>query len=381
VSTSEPTGQSGGASEHSAAADAQAEQSPAAAAHDEHAEQSPAAAAHDETVQASAPPPEDLRSAAGLGERPARRSKRTSAGRRRNVLITTAVLLLAVAVASLVYLGQQNRGRYYLVCGAEAITAAQGRGFPPWGQSALTGDAWRPVPAAASMPCTSQTLDSRAALARQLGEILVARVEAWVIGRRDGTERELLVSTQAQLAQVRLLLGEAGEPGDAAGTDAAGRALERLQGDLDYWSARDRVDAAMATLDEAAAQLDQAVAREPRHNGENATAWQRWLARIRQDLASGPHGAQRGAAQRGAPEDPNAPGFGPDAGATPGAPGADVGSSGPAEDALAPAGDAGVAIPDAAADPALPPAPGTAAPPAAPRKAPATAVPRGGQLI
>jgi hypothetical protein len=371
MSAGEPTGQSAdttgpaGATGPDAAAAAHPELPPAA-----YPEQLPAA--HPETVQVSAPPPEDLRAAAGLGERPARGS-RANARRRRTVLLAAAVLLLAAAAASLAYLGQQNRRRYYLVCGAEAITAAQGRGFPPWGQSALAGDAWRPIPVTPSTPCTSQTLDSRAALARQLGEMLVAGVEAWVIGRRDGTGREQLALAQAQLAQARLLFGEAGERGDPAGADGAGRALERLQGDVDYWSARNRVDAAMAALDEAAAQLDQAVAREPRHNGENAAAWQRWLARIRQDLASGPHAGQSGAALPGAAsgltaDDPNAPGSG-------------AGAPGPAHDDLAPGTDAGVPMPDAAADPAQPAAPGTAVPPPAPRKAPAASVPRGGQLI
>lgn len=377
MSTSEPTGTTEPASTTEPAAHADASEQ--------------AAAAHAEAERAPAPRPEDLRAAAGLGEQPPRRGRRAGPRRGRTILITAAVLLLAATVAGLVYLGQQNRRSYHLVCGAEAITAARGRGFPPWGQSALTGEAWRPIPVAPATPCTSQTLDSRPALAQQLGAMLVARAEAWVIGRRDGTGREQIAAVQAQLDQARLLLGEAAEPGAPAVAEGAGRALERLQGDVDYWHARDRVEAAAAALDEAAAQLDQAVAREPRHNSENAAAWQGLLARIRQDLASGPYAAQPGAAGAGSPGVGSAPGTdSPHASA--GAPG--TGAPGTAQDSLAPAGDAGAGSPGADAAPGLPVLPGTTVPPGtpvlpgtavplpAPRKmAPDAGVPRGGQLI
>lgn len=349
---------------------------------------------------------------------PSQRRPRAGRARTRAIVLAGAALVSIAGVVWLVHLGQQNRRSFHLVCDGEAITAAQGRGFPPWGHSALTGDAWRPIPAVASLPCTSRTLPTRAALAQRFAALLVARVDAWVIGRADGTGREQLADAQAQLDQARLLLAETGaatrssasgissgpasgisddptsgissgptsgisddpasgistpgiseslaagvaaEPGDTL-VEADASVIERLQADLDYWRARDEVDAALATLERAAAQLDQAVAREPRHNRAHASAWQRLLARVREDLASGP-GAAAGAVR---PSEP-LPGAGaPDPGNAQSAPGS-------GQDGLAPA-----PAPGANADPALP-VPGTpASPPQQPAPAPR---PRGGQLI
>lgn len=346
----------------------------------------PPATAHVESEPAPAPQAEDLRTAAGLGEPSGRRGGRAGARRPRGMLIIVAVLLLGAAVAGLVHLGQQNRRSFHLMCGKEAITAAQGRAFPPWGESALTGKAWQPIAVVPGTPCTSQVLPGRPALAQRFGQVLVARVEAWVLGRPDGTGREQLAGVQAELDQARLLIGEIADP---AAAGAAGRALERVQGDLDYWRARDGVDAALAALDQAAAQLDQAVAREPRHNRDSAAAWQRLLARIRHELASGPNAAQPGAlpgALIGGPNDAaavsdTASASAPDSDG-PHAP--DTGAPVPTQDPASPARDPAAATPDTDAGPAGPALPGTprpAAPMAPQRAAPDAGVPRGGQLI
>jgi hypothetical protein len=286
------------------------------------------------------------------------------ARRGRKALLVAALVVIAAAVIVLVVLGQKNRRGYHLVCGGDAITAEQGRSFPPWGQSALRGDAWRSIPVAPSTPCTSQTFASRQALAQRFEEMLVARAEAWVIGRADGVERERLAEVQARIDQARLLLVELSDPAVAEGATVT---LERLQGDIDYWRARDEVDAAMAALEKAAAQLDQAVTREPRHNAEDAAAWRRLLGRIRQELASGPH-ARPGAV----------PGAMPGSAAQPGAtPGPDRATASP------PAGDAAMpGAPDADAGAATPASPGAPVAPDAPRQpAPDAGVPRGGQFI
>jgi hypothetical protein len=317
-----------------------------------------------------AAPADDLRAAVGLPGQPARRGARPRGPGRRIALFIGVTALLGAVAASLVFLGRQNRQRYFVVCGEDDIAAAQGRSFPPWGRSALEGKAWQAIPRPLDAPCEDRVFDSREGLARSFGETLVARAEAWVTAREDGAGRERLAEVQAQLDQAQRVLRELRGPG--AGQSELSGKLERLRGDLDYWQARDRIDTAMAELARAAQHLDSAVAHDPHHNRENALMWQRVVARLQAELGR----AAPGSAPAPVP-DPAAPGTAAGtalpAPETPLQPGTDSPSV-PAVDSLDPAAD-----PNSDAGPAsAPPVPGAAVPASPPSDA---GVARGGLLI
>jgi hypothetical protein len=268
------------------------------------------------------------------------------------VLIIGAIALLGALVAALVFLGRQNRQRYYLVCGEDDITAAQGRSFPPWGRSALAGKAWQAIPRPLDAPCEERVFDSREGLARSFGEMLVARADAWVIAREDGAGRDELAEAQAELDQAQRVLRELRDP--AAGQVELSGKIQRLRGDLDYWHARDRIDAAMAELARAAEHLGSATTHDPQHNREDAQMWQRLVARLQAELGAGPAGtATSGTTPGTEPPDALPPAE------TPAQPGIDAPSV-PLDGGLAPepgsTSDAGPATPPSVpAEPEAPP--------------------------
>ncbi len=310
-------------------------------------------AAVDETAPHA--PADDLRAAVGLPGQPARRGAQPRGPGRRVVLFLGATALLGVIVAGVVFLGRQNQQRYHLVCGEDDITAAQGRSFPPWGQSALEGKAWQAIPRPLDAPCENRVFDSREGLARSFGETLVARAEAWVNAREDGAGRERLAEVQAQLDQAQRVLRELRDP--RAGLPELSGKLERLRGDLDYWQARDRIDTAMAELARAAQHLDSAVAHDPHHNRENALMWQRVVARLQAELGRSTPGAVPGAVP--APDSVPAPETGP------AEPGAAAGTALPTETPVQPGTDSPSDPPVDSLDPAAGP-PSDAGPASAP---------------
>jgi hypothetical protein len=320
-------------------------------------------------------PGDDLRAAVGLPGQPARGGAQPRGPGRRVALFIGATALLGAIVAGVVFLGRQNQQRYFLVCGEDDITAAQGRSFPPWGRSALEGKAWQAIPRPLDAPCEDRVFDSREGLARSFGETLVARAEAWVTAREDGAGREQLAAVQAQLDQALRVLRELRNPG--AGLPELSGKLERLRGDLDYWQARDRIDTAMAELARAAQHLDSAVAHGPHHNRENALMWQRVVARLQAELGRGTPGA--------------APAPVLDPAASPAEPGAAAGTALP-ETQIQPGADSPptppvdslnpAAGPTSDAGPAPAPAvPGAAVPVDPPQPPPDAGVARGGLLI
>lgn len=255
----------------------------------------------------------------------------------------TAVLAIAVAVVA----GYLNSDRYLLACETERAVPQQGRGFPPWGARALSGEQWRPLKISPETRCQPQETDDPLVLERAYLAMVLDQATA-LLGVREVTRID---DAEALLAQGLLLTRPPEhEPAPlAAQRTEHHQEIERLRGDVTYWRATARLREAATALGEAAAKFDAAVAQHPRH-ASDAGAWAAYTRKLAQALRAGPAG--------GSPAAPAAiPTGAPPAAAPPAT------ASGPAGTSERVAAPPGVALPVEPETPGAPP-PQAAPPPA-----------------
>ncbi|MGE5183274.1 MAG: hypothetical protein ACM31C_14490 [Acidobacteriota bacterium] len=231
-------------------------------------------------------------------------------GRRRAIMISTAITMVGLAIAALIFLGRANASRYLLTCTSDRVIAEQGRAFPPWGSHPLAGAEWHAIALPPDAACKPRETDAPAELARWYYEIVVDRASTTLTSHElldaipkagaaatSATPQNPLDTIGAQLDQA-LLLARVFDGADQR------KEVERLQGDLEYWRAMLRLRDASQALLEAAKQLDDAAARRPRHVTD-AAAWGSFARRLADELHAGPAGVPAApAAATGEPHPP-----------------------------------------------------------------------------
>jgi hypothetical protein len=266
--------------------------------------------------------------------------------RRRNprtILVSGAAIAVVLGVAALVIVGTLNSDRYVLACEAERAVPEQGRGFPPWGTRAMTGEQWRPLKIAAATRCQPQETDDPLVLERAYLAMVLEQATALL------TAREVTKVDDAEtLLEQALLLTR--PPEHEAEPLAKQRSehhqdVERMLGDVTYWRAAAKLRDAGAALGDAAKQFDAAVAQHPRHVSD-AAAWAAYARRLAQELRTGPGAAAAASAGSAAPASGPPP---PPAPATPDHPGVPAGSALPVEPEASTAPPAAAPPPDAGA--------------------------------
>jgi len=308
----------------------------------------------------------ELRSAVGVSPLPSTTDQRGStslgddddddeAPRRRNprtILLAGAASAVVLGVAALVIFGTLNSDRYVLACEAERAVPEQGRGFPPWGTRAMTGDAWRPLRITAATRCQSQETDDPLVLERAYLAMVLDQATALLTAR----EVTRVDDAEALLKQALLLTRPAEhEPEPLAKRRSEHhQEIERMLGDVTYGRATARLREAGAALGEAARQFDTAVAQHPRY-ASDAAAWAAYARRLAQELHAGPAGSASTGPASGGP----APSV---AGAAPAAPSPPPAAASAAERPAAPAGTVLPVEPEATAGPPAAPPPDAGAP-------------------
>ena len=212
--------------------------------------------------------------------------------RRKTIVISAAVILAGLIVATLVFLGVSNSSRYLIQCKTDRISAERGRAFPPWGSRELSGAEWKPIALPPNAECRERETDDEVELAGWYLDLLVDRAST-TLAARDLLEKiplqadakgapSPLDGADAQLQQA-LLLARAPERRDQR------KEVERLVGDVAYWRASLRLRDSAAALADAAKQFDAASAQRPRH-ATDASAWATFLRRVADELKAGPAG-------------------------------------------------------------------------------------------
>lgn len=240
--------------------------------------------------------------------------------RTKTLLVVALALALGGVIATFVLLGRSNSDRFLLTCGPKHAVAQQGRTFPPWGERGLSGAQWKAIPIPPGAECESRETEDVHELAGWYLEMLQDQALLKLTGREvtevDEAEREL---------QQALMLAQDPEFRDQR------HELERLLGDVDYWRAKARVEAASKDLEAAAKQFEAAADRRPR-NQTDAAAWAKFLHDTAADVLAGPGGVRRdtvGQTDVAKPDKPDVP----------------TGVALPVEEPAQDAPDAGVAAP------------------------------------
>ena len=238
---------------------------------------------------------DDLREAVGVARRPEPKKPKPAAveaepdsdddelddapkKRGKGALVLAIALIAAGAIATIVLLGRANGSRYVFHCGANRITAEEGRGFPPWGTRRMGGAAWKPIEIGPDVECRTRETGSLRQLESWYLEALVTQAQAKLTAKevtgvdaaQDELEQALLLSRDPDRADQR-------------------KEIDRLMGDVEYWRATARVKSAIQTLEEAAHRYDAAVDKRPRHVSDSA-AWAAWARQAADSLRAGPGG-------------------------------------------------------------------------------------------
>jgi hypothetical protein len=215
------------------------------------------------------------------GEPRRRRSSRT-------VAVSALAIITAIGVAAVAVVGVLNSDRYLLACEAERAVPEQGRGFPPWGARAMSGEQWRPLKIAAQTRCQTQETDDVLVLERaylamvldQASALLTAR-EVTRFDEAEGLLKQALLLTRPPQHEPEPLARQRAEHHQD---------VERLLGDVTYWRAAAKLRDAATALGDAARQFDAAVTQHPRHVSD-AAAWAAYARKLAQELHAGPAGA------------------------------------------------------------------------------------------
>lgn len=204
--------------------------------------------------------------------------------RRRAALVLGGVLAVGAGIAALAIVGSVKSGRYYIHCDTKTVTAAQGRSFPPWGTSRLSGDEWKPIPIPPSFQCTALETDDPAELGDAYRRMLVERSEALLTAKdKDAAQ---LDAVAGMLEQALLHARSDSEP-----HKVSRQAIQRMLGDVGYWRASARLQQATTELADAAKQFEAAAGQLPRFVSD-ANAWAAHVRRLVEELRAGPSGAK-----------------------------------------------------------------------------------------
>jgi hypothetical protein len=281
---------------------------------------------------------------------------------KRTVTILVVLAALVATIAAVWIAGSQNSQNYYLRCGRYHITAERGAFFPPWGEGAMSGPAWKPIEfILPTAQCDDQAFTDAGELEAQYRHALLSQADRWLASLRPQDPREHLDTVQKQLEQA-LLLSRSSDGASVAAREKVGHLL----GDIEYWRAHNELMIVQKQLAAAAERFTAAVERSPVHM-RDADPWRRFVSHLEQEISAGPPALRTGQAGRAdeqgsgaaTPDQPRAPGP-----ATQPAPGAPDDSPGP---------DA-APRPDAAPGMVLPAEPDAAAPPS-------TTMPGSGTLL
>jgi hypothetical protein len=257
----------------------------------------PAAAASAEPTAAGTPaPPPGTEQGPGDREQNANAQPSAAANRsgpiaigsllagRRGRIIAVGAAGLAVFFAVMLIFSWLNSRHYYLVCGAEQVTAERGSRFP-WGQTRLSGPQWRPIRLPASSRCSESRFSSEAELAAAITAVLMRETSAILAGKPTP---EQLEQAAAQLEQALLLTRAV--PGQRA-------EIGHLAGDVEYHRAQIEVRTASNALDRAAAGFAAAAAKQPRFAGD-AQPWGTYVSSLAEQLRARISGDTKAAAPR-----------------------------------------------------------------------------------
>ena len=230
------------------------------------------------------PPAIDLQAAVGapmrpsLSRDPAPEAAPDRPGGRRWTVVLAFGIAAAVLIGTFVVLGYVNAQRYAIACEAKQVIAQQGRSFPPWGMRQLSGDEWRPIAIEAASECTANTTENVEELEKWYLDALVEQASALLSGR-EVTKFDV---ASAQLDQALLLARSPARRDER-------KAIERLQGDVDYWRASAKLREAATALGDAANQFEAASNKHPRHVND-ASLWATFLRKLAEQLHGGPNG-------------------------------------------------------------------------------------------
>lgn len=238
---------------------------------------------------------------------------------RKTMLVVAGSLFLGLGIAALVILGRVNAGRYVIGCDTKEAVAEQGRSFPPWGTSRMSGDEWKPLSIPASFQCAALETEDPAELGDAYRKMLVERAES-LLTAKEVTQ----IEPAAGLLEQALLHARGG--GDPH--KSARQAIQRMLGDVAYWRASAKLQKAATELADAAKQFEAAAGQRPRYVSD-ANAWATYVRRLVDDLRAGPAGT-RAQASLPPPTPPDRP-TAPTGVALPVEPSSGSGSSGTAE--------------------------------------------------
>lgn len=212
---------------------------------------------------------------------------------RRAWLILALALMLIGFIIAMVVLGRINGDTYFLRCGERHMVAEKGRGFPPWGQSALSGEAWKPIAIPLGMECQNREVAELEELREVYRQAMLDLADAWLTRERPrGEGGERIGEIQAQLEQALLLSRSASQ-------ETRNR-IQRYLADVEYWRSRDQIEAARRELVAASKRLQSAWRHDARYSNTDAARWQALIDSITTMLERGPDAAA-GATRPGTP--------------------------------------------------------------------------------
>jgi hypothetical protein len=181
--------------------------------------------------------------------------------------------VFAVFLAVMIVLSYLNSRDYFLVCGAEKVTAERGSKFP-WGQTRLGGDELAPIKVTPDSACTAATFATLGELREAFAQVLINEAS-----RRITTKiPEDIDEAERQLEQAMLL---------ARTIPSKRAAIESLRGDVEYWRAASELERVVGELEQAAAKFKSAAEMKPRHSTD-APQWSEFASSVAQDLHRGP---------------------------------------------------------------------------------------------
>ncbi|MDB4961283.1 MAG: hypothetical protein JWP01_1282 [Myxococcales bacterium] len=207
---------------------------------------------------------------------PTRRSWKT-------MLVAALTLVVGGGIAAAVIVGKINSERYLVTCEADRVVVQQGRSFPPWGESPMSGAEWKPLKIPPEAPCQPFETENKAEVAGRYLKILQDQATTLL------TAREVTNIDEAEADLKQALLVARSLPSDDDRVNARNE-IERLLGDVVYWRASAKLRTASESLDAAAKEFELAAASRPRHVTD-ASAWALHVRKLVEQLRAGPAGA------------------------------------------------------------------------------------------
>jgi hypothetical protein len=204
---------------------------------------------------------------------------------RKMILVSIASLVVGLGVAALVFLGRANASYFYISCEPDQIVAQQGRSFPPWGETTLSGKQWAAIKIPPEAECIPLETEDETQLSDQFRTMLVKRASV-LLTAKEVTKTD---EANALLEQALLHARSSSDAARNARTD-----IQRLLGDVVYWRASLKMRDASKSLIEAAKQFDAAAQQRPRHVTD-ASAWADYVRKVVGELEAGPAGSTQAA--------------------------------------------------------------------------------------